>query len=139
VDPDVRSKMADLKILLVDDNHFNQLVAIDTLELELQRASIDVAENGEEAVKKVAENNYDIVLMDVQMPVMNGLDATRLIRKMPSPKNQTRVIAMTASAMKTEVERCFACGMDDFVAKPFNTVELLKKMSRLVQRLKVVA
>jgi len=139
VDPDVRSKMTDLKILLVDDNHFNQLVAIDTLELELLRASIDVAENGEEAIKLVAENNYDIVLMDVQMPVMNGLDATRAIRKLPSPKNQTRVIAMTASAMKTEVERCFACGMDDFVAKPFNTVELLKKMSKLVQRLKVVA
>jgi CheY-like chemotaxis protein len=77
--------------------------------------------------------------MDVQMPAMNGLDATRAIRKLPSPKNQTRIIAMTASAMKTEVERCFACGMDDFVAKPFNTPELLKNMSRLVQRLKVVA
>ena len=136
---DVRSKMADLKILLVDDNHFNQLVAIDTLELELTRAVVDVAENGEEAIRLVSENNYDIVLMDVQMPVMNGLEATRAIRKLPSPKNQTRIIAMTASAMKTEVERCFACGMDDFVAKPFNTVELLKKMSRLVSRLKVVA
>ena len=139
VDPDVRRKMVDLKILLVDDNHFNQLVAIDTLELELTRATIDVAENGEEAIKLVSENNYDIVLMDVQMPVMNGLDATRAIRKLPSPKNQTRIIAMTASAMKTEVERCFAAGMDDFIAKPFNTVELLKKMSRLVARLKVVA
>jgi signal transduction histidine kinase/ligand-binding sensor domain-containing protein/CheY-like chemotaxis protein len=139
VDADVRSKMVDLKILLVDDNHFNQLVAIDTLELELTRAVVDVAENGEEAIKLIAENNYDIVLMDVQMPVMNGLDATRAIRKLPVPKNQARIIAMTASAMKTEVERCFAAGMDDFVAKPFNTVELLKKMSRLVVRLKVVA
>jgi signal transduction histidine kinase/ligand-binding sensor domain-containing protein/CheY-like chemotaxis protein len=139
VDPNVRIKMADLKILLVDDNHFNQLVAIDTLELELTRAQVDVAENGEEAIRLIAENNYDIVLMDVQMPVMNGLEATRAIRKLPSPKNQTRIIAMTASAMKTEVERCFAAGMDDFVAKPFNPVELLKKMSRLVQRLKVVA
>ncbi|MEO8087241.1 MAG: two-component regulator propeller domain-containing protein [Bacteroidota bacterium] len=139
VDPDVRNKMIDLRILLVDDNHFNQLVAIDTLELELTRASVDVAENGEEAIKLITENNYDIVLMDVQMPVMNGLDATRAIRKLSSPKNQTRIIAMTASAMKTEVERCFAAGMDDFVAKPFNTVELLKKMSRLVQRWKVVA
>ena len=139
VDPDIRRKMIDLKILLVDDNHFNQLVTIDTLELELTRAIVDVAENGEEAIKLISENNYDIVLMDVQMPVMNGLDATRVIRKLPSPKNQTRIIAMTASAMKTEVERCFAAGMDDFVAKPFNTVELLKKMSRLVARLKVVA
>jgi len=139
INPDVRSKMVDLKILLVDDNHFNQLVAIDTLELELTRALVDVAENGEEAIRMVSENNYDIVLMDVQMPVMNGLEATRAIRKLPSPKNQTRIIAMTASAMKTEVERCFAAGMDDFIAKPFNTVELLKKMSRLVVRLKVVA
>ncbi len=139
VDPDIRRKMVDLKILLVDDNHFNQLVAIDTLELELTRANIDVAENGEEAIRLVNENNYDIVLMDVQMPVMNGLEATRAIRKLSAPKNQTRIIAMTASAMKTEVERCFAAGMDDFVAKPFNTVELLKKMSRLVVRLKVVA
>jgi len=139
LDADVRSKMVDLKILLVDDNHFNQLVAIDTLELELTRVLVDVAENGEEAIKMVSENTYDIVLMDVQMPVMNGLDATRNIRKLASPKNQTRIIAMTASAMKTEVERCFAAGMDDFVAKPFNTVELLKKMSRLVARLKVVA
>src|SRR4029079_6540556 len=116
-----------------------QLVAIDTLELELLRASIDVAENGEEAIKLCSENNHDIVLIDGQMPVMNGLDATRAIRKLPSPKNQTRIIAMTASAMKAEVERCFAAGMDDFVAKPFNSIELLKKMSRLVQRLKVVA
>lgn len=139
IDPNVRNKMVELKILLVDDNHFNQLVAIDTLELELTRATIDVAENGVEAIRLVSENTYDIVLMDVQMPVMNGLEATRAIRKLPSPNNQTRIIAMTASAMKTEVERCFAAGMDDFIAKPFNTVELLKKMSKLVARLKVVA
>ncbi len=139
IDPSMRSKLTDLRVLLVDDNHFNQLVAIDTLELELSGVTVDVAENGEEAIEQINQKHYDIVLMDVQMPVMNGLDATRAIRQMPSPKNQTRIIAMTASAMKTEVERCFAAGMDDFVAKPFNTIELLKKMSRLVVKMKVVA
>ena len=69
--------------------------------------------------------------MDIQMPEMNGYEATKAIRAMPAPKSETKIIAMTASAIKAEIDRCFEVGMDEYVAKPFDTNELLVKMANL--------
>jgi len=109
------------------------VVAIDTLKQEIEGVVVDVAENGARTLEMIQRKEYDIVLMDVQMPEMNGYDATLAIRRLPSAKNKIYIIAMTASALKEEVERCFAAGMDDFVAKPFSTEDLLVKMSRHVK------
>ena len=85
-----------------------------------------------EAVEKVRSASYDVVLMDVQMPEMNGYDATKTIRLLDSPACDTKIIAMTASALKDEVERCYQAGMNDFIAKPFDTEDLLKKIKRMI-------
>ncbi len=126
VSPD---ELKGLKILLVEDNQFNRIVAIDTLE-ELQKdILIDVAENGNEALLKLKENEYDVILMDIQMPEMDGFEATEQIRKtFPTPKNKTAIIAMTANVTKDEVDRCFEAGMDEYIAKPFVPQDLMNKI-----------
>jgi CheY-like chemotaxis protein len=129
----LKESLKGIRVLLVEDNLFNRMVAIDTLEQEIEGVYIDVALNGIEAIEKIESGDYDVVLMDVQMPEMNGYDATRAIRKLPFPKNKIRIIAMTASALKEEVKHCFEAGMDEFIAKPFSTEELLFKMSAVTK------
>lgn len=129
---DLRKTLQGISILLVEDNDFNRIVAVDTLQEELPDIKIDIAVNGLEAVEKVKSRTYDVVLMDVQMPEMNGYDATRTIRTLQEPACNTRIIAMTASALKDEVERCYQAGMNDFIAKPFDTEDLLKKIRRMI-------
>lgn len=131
---DLREALRGISILLVEDNDFNRIVAVDTLHEELSDIQIDVAVNGLEAVEKVRTNRYDVVLMDVQMPEMNGYDATKTIRTLDSPAKDTKIIAMTASALKDEVERCYQAGMNEFIAKPFDTEDLLKKMKDMIYR-----
>jgi signal transduction histidine kinase len=138
-----RFTLTDLRILLVEDNAFNQMVAVDTLQAAIENAHIDVAENGLEAVEKIKffEHHpwnsdkkfpYDIVLMDVMMPIMDGLEATRQIRQLNSPLKNIPIIALTANVVKEEVAKCFEAGMHDFVTKPFDTDTLLKKIAVLV-------
>ena len=86
---------------------------------------VDVANNGKVAVELATANSYDLILMDVQMPEMNGYDATRTIRALPGGKSRTPIIAMTANVMKAEVERCTEAGMNGFVPKPFKREELM--------------
>jgi two-component system, sensor histidine kinase and response regulator len=117
-------------VLLVEDNDLNQEVAI-----ELLRGAglvVDVADNGQIAVEKVQAAAYDIVLMDMQMPVMDGLSATRIIRTMPQ-FNSLPVLAMTANAMQADREACRAAGMNDFVAKPIEPQELFHALLKWVQ------
>jgi signal transduction histidine kinase/CheY-like chemotaxis protein len=118
-----------IKILLVDDNEDNRLVARDTLE---SKAHVEIHEavNGEEAVKKIMEADFDLVLMDVQMPVMDGYEATRRIRKLPSPKCNIPIIALTASVIRSDLEKCSESGMEDYVPKPFTTEQLLSAILR---------
>ncbi|OLY92215.1 PAS domain S-box-containing protein [Cnuella takakiae] len=115
-------------VLLVDDNAMNRLVA----RIVLKAAGMEITEavNGAEAIEQLESGHFDLVLMDVQMPVMDGLEATRHIRRqmqLPIP-----VIALTANAIKGENEVCLQAGMNDYLPKPFAEQELLDKMARLL-------
>ena len=118
--------------MLTEDNEFNQMVAVDTLTNYIPGISIDIANNGKEAVDKVAAGNYDLILMDIQMPEMDGYTATQLIRKqLLPPKNEIKIMAMTAGALKSEIQKCYEAGMDDYISKPFDPHLLIEKMSTL--------
>ncbi|MFN8165141.1 MAG: response regulator [Bacteroidia bacterium] len=121
-----------LKVLLVEDNQFNQMVATDTLGDLIPELSIDIADNGKIAVDKVTNGKYDVVLMDIQMPEMDGFEATRRIRSMSDPLNKTKIMAMTANVTSEEVNKCFEAGMNAYISKPFETQDLLNKLGRLV-------
>ena len=116
------------RILLAEDNLVNQKVAIALL----QKAghSVDVANNGLEAFEKIQEKPYGLVLMDVQMPVMDGFEATRRIRKWEAGKRHISIVAMTAHAMKGDRERCLEAGMDDYLSKPLNRQALFSAIDR---------
>ena len=104
-----------MRLLLVEDEPINQEVAREILaELGWK---IDVANNGREAVELVSQHRYDVILMDMQMPIMSGLDATRLIRQLPDCKD-IPILAMTANAFVEDREACFDAGMNDFLIKP---------------------
>jgi signal transduction histidine kinase/CheY-like chemotaxis protein len=114
-----------LNILLVEDNLFNQKVA--TFNLKKFNHNVDLAENGKIAIEKFQTKHYDLVLMDIQMPVMDGYESTKAIRQLESEKSlatgtsiHTPIVAMTANAMKEDVEKSVKYGMDAHLAKPFN-------------------
>lgn len=118
-----------IRILLVEDNMFNQMVATDSIAKMFANVTIDIAENGKIAVEKISEGDYAVVLMDVQMPVMDGYEAARTIRKLENKqKSKIPIVAMTASVIKSEVDRCYENGMDDFIAKPFEPKDLRNKI-----------
>ncbi len=118
------------RILLAEDNPTNRLVAMRLL--EKMGFGVEVVVNGQEAVRALEAGAFDLVIMDVQMPVMDGLDATRAIRGSQSAVRNHRVpiIAMTAHAMKGDRERCLAAGMDDYVSKPIDRQELATALER---------
>ncbi|MGE5249051.1 MAG: response regulator, partial [Bacteroidota bacterium] len=120
-----------LRILLAEDNQVNQKLALRILEQMGYRA--DVASNGLEAVESIERQTYDVILMDVQMPEMDGLDATREIRKL-SGVTQPHIIAMTANAMEGDREVCLAAGMNDYVSKPIRVNELVDALLKAERR-----
>ena len=105
-----------LKVLVVKDNKVNQLLAL-TL-LKRWGHSVELAENGLQAVEKLTQFNWDIVLMDLQMPIMGGLDAARQIRASETKGRHVPIIAVTANAMEADRSACLEAGMDDFLPKP---------------------
>jgi CheY-like chemotaxis protein len=123
-----------LRILLAEDNLLNQKVALRLLMRMGYEA--EVALNGAQAVHAVTSRSYDVILMDVQMPEMDGLEATRAIRTHPSLREaQPYIIAMTAAAMELDREMCLQAGMDDFVSKPTTLNDLINAFKRyLAQR-----
>jgi PAS domain S-box-containing protein len=126
------SSVKELHVLLVEDNDINRLYAKSIL--KNWKCVVDIAENGLVAIEKVKNNCYDVVLMDVQMPVMDGYEATKAIRLMDAPKHETLIVALTANATKTDVEKCLASGMNDYLPKPFTPEDLHRK---IVDELKI--
>ena len=125
MDPDM-AKRHPLRILLAEDNVVNQKLALRQLQQLGYRA--DLASNGVEAIESVERQTYDVVLMDVQMPEMDGLEASRRITgRLPSGR-RPRIVAMTANAMQGDREMCLAAGMDDYIAKPIRVDQLVEAL-----------
>lgn len=123
-------KLEKLSVLLVEDNVINQQLATDTLKVWNPNIEIELAANGQIAVEKAQKKLYDVVLMDVQMPVMDGNAAARAIRSLPAPNCNVPIIAMTAHAFAEERDRCLASGMNDYVMKPFDPDDLCAKICK---------
>ncbi len=136
-DDDNKKSLNGISILLVEDNDFNRIVAEDTLNEYLRDIRIEFAGNGQEAVNMVALNDYDVVLMDIQMPEMDGYEATRTIRNMENYKKDLPIMAMTANATPEEINKCFESGVDEYISKPFVAEDLFQKMARLVKKSKI--
>ena len=117
-----------LRILLAEDNLVNQKLALRLLSQMGYRA--DVAANGLEVLQSLQRQAYDLVLMDVQMPEMDGLEATRRIRAEGTPHGQPRIVAMTANAMQGDREQCLAAGMNDYLTKPIRVDALRAALER---------
>jgi signal transduction histidine kinase len=118
---------ADLRVLVADDNLVNRML----VQRLLQRLGVepDLANDGAEALGLWSERGYDVILMDMSMPVMDGLEATRAIRACAG--TQPRIIALTANAFDTDRRKCFDAGMDDFLAKPINFAQLTEKLAQV--------
>jgi CheY-like chemotaxis protein len=117
-----------LRILLAEDNVVNQKLALKLLGRLGYEA--DVAGNGLEAIEALRRQPYDVVLMDVQMPEMDGLEATRAIVQEWPPERRPRIVALTANVMKEDRDACQAAGMDDYLGKPIRVEELMAALSR---------
>ena len=124
-------EMKDLKILLVEDNLINQKITLLTLKPLVN--TIDTAANGKEALDKFGTNNYDLILMDIKMPVMSGLIAAEKIRALESATNShVPIIAITANAMIGDKEKCLSAGIDDYISKPYQPAVLINKIKNLL-------
>ncbi len=124
-----------ISVLLVEDNKINQRIAL--LNLEKLGYAIELAENGQEALDKFNEFHFDLIFMDVQMPVMDGLEATRqirLIEESRTNRHPVHIVAVTANAMKGDREICLAAGMNDYISKPFRADELRKVLKRWITK-----
>jgi signal transduction histidine kinase/ActR/RegA family two-component response regulator len=131
---DDSSSVQDMKgkrILLVEDNEFNQMVAVDTLADMFPGLEVDIAENGKTAIEKATSNEYSFIFMDIQLPDIDGFEITRFIRSnLDVPKRNIRICAMTASVTKERIDECFSSGMNDYMMKPFNPETLKEKVLR---------
>lgn len=128
-----------LSVLLAEDNVINQKIA--RFNLEKTGYNVDIAETGHDAVVKFKNGNYDVILMDVLMPVMNGFKATQIIRAMEAYRNKRKgttklpipIIALTANAMKGDREACLAAGMNSYISKPFKHKDLVDALRNIFQ------
>jgi CheY-like chemotaxis protein len=124
-------KAAPISVLVAEDNPVNQKLAARILERE--GFQVEVAANGEIALAMIAKSSFDIILMDCQMPVLDGYEATRRLRLDANPeKARIPVVALTAHAMEGDREKCLAAGMNEYLTKPFDRAKLTGLIARLV-------
>ena len=124
-----------ISILIAEDNEFNQMIAKDDLDFYIEGVNVEVAANGALAVEKFKTGNYDLILMDVQMPEMNGFEATLKIRDIEANEDREKripIIAMTASLLKSEIENCYTAKMDNYIPKPYKAEELIGTIHEMV-------
>jgi CheY-like chemotaxis protein len=127
----IHKDLSDLKILLVEDNLINQKITLLTLKPLV--FSIDTASNGKEALDKFGTSSYDLILMDIQMPIMSGLVAAEKIRALEATTNtHVPIIAITANAMIGDKEKCLSVGIDDYISKPFQPSALIEKIKKII-------
>ena len=127
----LHKEMKDLRILLVEDNLINQKITLLTLKPLVN--TIDTAANGKEALDKFVTNTYDLILMDIKMPVMSGLIAAEKIRALESTTNShVPIIAITANAMIGDKEKCLSSGIDDYISKPYQPAALINKIKDIL-------
>ncbi|MCP4215453.1 MAG: transporter substrate-binding domain-containing protein, partial [bacterium] len=117
-----------IRVLLVEDTLMNQRVALEIL--KRFGCGVDIAANGQEGVEAFGKNDYDMIFMDIQMPVMDGYEATKAIRNLEKPGHRIPIVAMTAMAMRGDRERCLEAGMDDYISKPIRIEELENALLR---------
>ncbi|MCE8423705.1 MAG: response regulator [Candidatus Methanoperedens sp.] len=115
------------KALVVEDNTLNMELVVEIL--TICGFKVEKAVKGEEAVKKAENEVYDLIVMDIELPIMNGIDATRIIKRKPGYEN-TPVIALTAYAMKGDRERFLANGFNEYIPKPINVAELMEVLKK---------
>ncbi len=120
-----------LRVLLVEDNLVNRILATELLQKRGHETR--TADNGQEALELLRRESFDLVLMDVRMPVMDGLEATRRIRNGEAGDPRVPIVALTAHALTGDQERLLAAGMSDYLAKPFNLEDLDRVLARTVQ------
>ncbi len=123
-----------MRFLIVEDTLFNQMLAVELLKKAYPNATLDLANNGQIALEKVRQNHYDLILMDIKMPVMDGLEASRLIRKMKDPrKNNIPILAVTANVVSEQLSSCKEAGMNDCITKPIDKDQLIEKINELLK------
>ena len=124
---------APIRLLLVEDHEMNQIVATKILEREYKNINVDIAENGLVAFEKIERNDYQLVLMDINMPVLDGISATKKIRtELNAPKNEIPILGLSAHAFSAEVKNCIKAGMQDFISKPINVQDLKEKINKIL-------
>ncbi len=127
--PDINLSNQKLNILVAEDNLINQKVAM--MNLKQLGHEVEIAVNGRMAVEMYKSGNYDLILMDIQMPILDGVGATIEIRKIEQEnkvKNPIKIVAITANALTEDRNRCFEAGMDHFLTKPFKAEDLKKAL-----------
>ncbi|HEY8400595.1 MAG TPA: response regulator [Cytophagaceae bacterium] len=124
--------LENIKVLVVEDNRMNQRVA--ELTLIKWGADVEIAENGKLALEKLADTNFDVILMDIHMPEMDGFETTKFIRSQKGAKGKVPIIAMSASVIGDERDKCLMVGMNEYIIKPFNIKELYSKIVQLTNK-----
>jgi PAS domain S-box-containing protein len=133
IDREATELVKGASILLVEDNELNRLLAVKSL--QKSGCIVDTAENGKIALEKLKTGKYDVILMDIQMPELDGYDTTRYIREtLQAPLSRIPIIAMTAHAFSSDVNKCLSVGMDDYISKPFKQNVLLSKIAGCLKK-----